>query len=317
MGCLYQIEFPNGKSYIGITKYDAEKRFAGHCEGAAKGRNLILHNAIRKHGKENCKIRTLVIANDAEYLKDLEIKAIATFNTRHPNGYNSTRGGDGMLGLAEEVEATRVQKIKEKWQDPEYKKKKSETTKKQFQDEEKKERHSKGLKKYWARDLYAKDKARENYKKGLENNPDMIEKMRDSLKKYWSDFEKRKSWSDKRKEYYTDPVAIQKNIASQKLAYTDPKLQAKMKMVRKKQWKNPESIKKLSDSQKKRFASLTKEERAEYGRKISEKLKGRKHSDETKKKISEAAKKRYLSNEARVKTGRAIAKAHREKNVGK
>ena len=95
MGCLYQIEFPNGKSYIGITKFSAEKRFSGHCKDSKCGK-LLVHNAIRKYGKENCKIKTLLVANDIGYLKDVEIKAIAAFKTQHPDGYNCGKGGDGV-----------------------------------------------------------------------------------------------------------------------------------------------------------------------------------------------------------------------------
>jgi hypothetical protein len=39
-----------------------------------------------------------VIANDFEYLCDLEIKAIKTFGTRYPTGYNMTDGGEGATG---------------------------------------------------------------------------------------------------------------------------------------------------------------------------------------------------------------------------
>lgn len=33
-----------------------------------------------------------------EYVKEMEVKAIAAFNTYHPHGYNLTRGGDGATG---------------------------------------------------------------------------------------------------------------------------------------------------------------------------------------------------------------------------
>lgn len=317
MGCLYQIEFPSGKKYIGITKYDADRRFLGHVENSIRKPRLALHHAINKYGKENCVVKTLVIANNIEYLKELEIKAIAAFGTKLPNGYNCTKGGDGIVDLSEEIERVRVENIKKKWKDPEHRSKKSEITKKQFDDKEKRDRHSKGLKKYWQRDLYARDKARENYKKGLDNNPDMIEKMRVSLKQYWSDPEVRKAKSEQMKKYYSDPEAVEKNKEAQRKAYSCPKLKAKMKRVRKKQWKNSESIKKLSESQKKRFASMTESEKIIFGRKISEKNKGRKHSEETRRKISEAAIKRYSDPAERVKTGRAMLREKKKIYDGK
>ena len=125
MACLYQLIFPNGKSYIGITKKTAEQRFKAHCLNAKNGiteypdyspsqkaisdRKYGLDNfgrlpwltslgeAIRKYGKENVIVKTLVIANDFEYLQELEIKAIKRYRTfydslAHFSGYNTSKG---------------------------------------------------------------------------------------------------------------------------------------------------------------------------------------------------------------------------------
>ncbi|MHB1236934.1 MAG: GIY-YIG nuclease family protein [Gallionella sp.] len=37
MGCLYQLIFPNGKSYIGISSNTAEQRFKAHCQNSKNG----------------------------------------------------------------------------------------------------------------------------------------------------------------------------------------------------------------------------------------------------------------------------------------
>lgn len=125
MGCLYQLIFPNGKSYIGITKKTAVQRFKGHCQNSAKGITdypqlsskekaaldkkhgldnfgrlpwlTFLGKAIRDFGKENVLVKTLVISNDMEYLKELEIKAIKRYRTlydsyAHYSGYNTSKG---------------------------------------------------------------------------------------------------------------------------------------------------------------------------------------------------------------------------------
>jgi hypothetical protein len=125
MGCLYQLIFPNGKSYIGITKKTAEQRFGGHCGNSSKGiteypnyslsekaisdQKYGLDNfgrlpwitlpgkTIREYGKENVIVRTLVIANDMEFLKELQIKAIKRYRTLHSygahyTGYNTSKG---------------------------------------------------------------------------------------------------------------------------------------------------------------------------------------------------------------------------------
>jgi group I intron endonuclease len=98
MGCLYQIESPIGKRYIGITIRSLNERWRVH-RANAKRSNGYLQNAINKYGADNFKVTALVIANDYEYLKELERKAIAVFNTKAPHGYNMTDGGDGVVGV--------------------------------------------------------------------------------------------------------------------------------------------------------------------------------------------------------------------------
>ena len=92
-GCLYKISTPSGKSYIGITKNTAEKRFKQHQKSI-----MPIGDAIRKYG-DKVTLETLVISDSWEYLKELEIKAIAIFDTFSQNGYNCTKGGEGCLGF--------------------------------------------------------------------------------------------------------------------------------------------------------------------------------------------------------------------------
>jgi GIY-YIG catalytic domain len=99
MGCLYQLTSPSGKSYIGISSKTAATRFLKHTEHAlGKRQNGVLYSALRKYDPNSFKVETLVIANDWKYLCDLEMKVIAAFGTKHPNGYNMTDGGEGVVG---------------------------------------------------------------------------------------------------------------------------------------------------------------------------------------------------------------------------
>jgi hypothetical protein len=117
--------FPNGKSYIGITRKTADKRFKEHCLNSQNGiteypdyspeeksisdKTFGLDNygrlpwqtslggAIKKFGEENVIVKTLVISNDMAYLKELEIKAIKRYRTlydslAHYSGYNTSKG---------------------------------------------------------------------------------------------------------------------------------------------------------------------------------------------------------------------------------
>ena len=95
MGCLYQLAFPNGKSYIGMTVSDPRKRLWEHNYNAEKGSPLAVAQAIRKFGRDAVQFKVLVVAKGRDYLAQLERNAIRVFGTRKPNGYNLTDGGDG------------------------------------------------------------------------------------------------------------------------------------------------------------------------------------------------------------------------------
>lgn len=99
MGCMYMIESPSGKQYIGITSKNIQARWRMHKTHALRSADGALQKAIQKYGHENMAVKVLVIADSYAYLKELEVKAIAAFNTKVPNGYNMTDGGDGVLGV--------------------------------------------------------------------------------------------------------------------------------------------------------------------------------------------------------------------------
>mgnify|MGYP001575065568 CR=1 FL=1 len=99
-GCLYKIDFTNGKSYIGVSKFGLEARMKGHRDAARRPNpKTALHRAMAKYGETAYSASALIIAKDFEYLKLMEIAAISAFGTKLPNGYNMTDGGDGQLGV--------------------------------------------------------------------------------------------------------------------------------------------------------------------------------------------------------------------------
>jgi group I intron endonuclease len=99
MGALYRLDFPNGKSYVGITSGTAESRFRDHVRDAKhKPSGWAVHRAIRKYGADAVKVVTLAIADSWEYLQLIEKNAIRVFGTFGTKGYNMTAGGDGFLG---------------------------------------------------------------------------------------------------------------------------------------------------------------------------------------------------------------------------
>ena len=88
----------NGKSYIGITTSEIEKRWEKHV----KDSNMPfypLHCEIQEYGKENFKIEVIFESEDARKVSDLEQPMIELYNSHiSKNGYNLTKGRN--LGIA-------------------------------------------------------------------------------------------------------------------------------------------------------------------------------------------------------------------------
>jgi hypothetical protein len=124
MGWLYLLTFPNDKLYVGQTRQTVPQRFRKHQQRAARGiRGELLYAAWRKHGAPTC--TPLFEVPDAE-LNATEAQLIVTLNTRAPNGYNSTAGGE--CDLANARESLRKPEVRSKigdavralWADPAY-----------------------------------------------------------------------------------------------------------------------------------------------------------------------------------------------------
>lgn len=99
MGCLYMIDFPNGKSYVGITSFSAAERLVGHLyETARYGGRKYVGSALTKYAGQFT-VAELVYSDDWKTLCALEKQYIAHYKTKKPLGYNLTDGGDGSKGL--------------------------------------------------------------------------------------------------------------------------------------------------------------------------------------------------------------------------
>ena len=86
----------DGMMYIGVTK-NPKVRFRGHSVHNTKTRS-ILKEAIKKYGVENFKM-DILCKGTQDYCYEMEAKAIESFNTRKPNGYNICSGGRGSVGI--------------------------------------------------------------------------------------------------------------------------------------------------------------------------------------------------------------------------
>lgn len=103
--CVYLITCSaSGKRYVGLTRAGVAIRFRNHKYKALKREGGALYHAIRKYGPEAFSVKTMAEGLDRRQACAVEIQLINKFNTRAPNGYNLTAGGEGAVGLAVSAE---------------------------------------------------------------------------------------------------------------------------------------------------------------------------------------------------------------------
>ena len=124
----------NTKKYVGITKFSLNERFSQHIK-----RGFLLTEAIQKYGCQNFSIDLIEEVESAERAYELEQYYIREYNTKVPNGYNLTDGGDGIFGWKATEEyrkecSDRVRQLHKQKKVGMYGKKHSEDTKKKMSD---------------------------------------------------------------------------------------------------------------------------------------------------------------------------------------
>jgi group I intron endonuclease len=100
----------NAKQYVGITKR-LRDRWAEHKRAQT---NSALHLAIKKYGKEKFVMTHIATAFDEESAQKIESMLIVDYNTKAPNGYNMTDGGEGVLNLDEESRTKMISALVER-----------------------------------------------------------------------------------------------------------------------------------------------------------------------------------------------------------
>ena len=96
-GVIYFIiNLINGKMYVGQTKQAFKRRIAEHKRNSKKAK-IGVDAAIRKYGWENFTAEIIEVC-PVEQLNEREMFWIKELNTKVPNGYNLTDGGEGTSG---------------------------------------------------------------------------------------------------------------------------------------------------------------------------------------------------------------------------
>ena len=91
---IYKIESRlDGKIYVGQTQRTLKERISEHMRGGR--RRSYIDRAIKTHGIENFTVEVIEECSTVEELNEREIFWIRELNSRYPNGYNLTSGGNG------------------------------------------------------------------------------------------------------------------------------------------------------------------------------------------------------------------------------
>ena len=106
MWCVYVIRNEvNGKVYVGESG-DLIRRWKAHLRDAARGVDLLLYRAMRKHGIERFHIHVLSEHGTESEAFAEEVRVVALLRSNKArHGYNSTAGGDGAASLTPEARA--------------------------------------------------------------------------------------------------------------------------------------------------------------------------------------------------------------------
>ena len=103
-GIIYLIiDGTNDMEYVGQTTRPLKVRFKQHAKCKS---NTYISNAIQAHGEENFIILVLKKCASKEELDFWEKHFIKSRDTKYPNGYNLTDGGDGVVGWTDEMRAS-------------------------------------------------------------------------------------------------------------------------------------------------------------------------------------------------------------------
>lgn len=96
--CIYKItNIVNGKIYIGKTD-NPTRRWYKHKLESKKYLNRYLYRAMNKYGLENFTFEIIHENIPNSEIDSYEIKYIKELNSKAPNGYNMTDGGEGTIG---------------------------------------------------------------------------------------------------------------------------------------------------------------------------------------------------------------------------
>lgn len=252
---LYKLTFTSGKSYIGQTRRSMKARIDQHRNVANRGSKLAVHCAWRQYGDPSIEVLGEFACPDA--LHKAEIDAIQSHGTLSPNGYNISVGGDTAPSLMPEVAAKISKACKGRKHSEEKRKADSDKMKAKWQDPEYREKLDKSVRASWTpeRRSAAAERARARFS-GRMHTEESKEKMREAKKNISPETrermrlaqlgKKRGTRSDETKLKMSNSqkaAAMDKAMLARRGAAISGALQAKrqeLSEAAKKRWQDPE-----------------------------------------------------------------------------
>ena len=310
---LYALIFPNGKRYIGLTAGTALDRWDDHLKSADKRATYPVYQAIRKYGPENIQVRTLAVGSK-DYIQDLEIRAIAAFQTRDRNcGYNLAVGGEVSPMRSVEIAARFSAELKRRFREDPACAERLLKSAARLQSKECRDKANAAIRTAEvsaAKSLkltgFKHSEATRAHMKVAQNRPEQRLKIGIASRRAWADPEYRVKQSASRKGRIItseqrakisaalmghpghgkgqkrDPAIVAKFSAARMGHEVSAETRAKIAAAHRGRKASPETIAKLSLAARNRNRGIPKSE--ECKRKISESLRGRVQSPETKEK---------------------------------
>lgn len=102
MGTIYiSTNLVNQKQYVGRTVNFKGRKNTHFKLSGDETPETYFHKALKKYGKDNFK--WICVEYPIEELNEMEMFWIKTLNTKAPNGYNLTDGGEGIFNPCEET----------------------------------------------------------------------------------------------------------------------------------------------------------------------------------------------------------------------
>lgn len=262
---VYVHTCPNGKKYVGITT--APRPEYRWLEGRGY-KHQLFGRAVRKYGWSSIKHEAWELTSESE-MYYAEKYLIAYYHTTDNKfGYNRSEGGEsGSSGCrcSEESKKKMSEAAKERWSDPEYRKKLSEahkgkilseeqrkkiseTLKDSLRSEEAKKKKSGASKKNWLDPEYRRKQS--EAKKGKPCSEETKKKISQANKGRTFSEEHRKKLSETRKERAKDPEFRKKMSEAHKGKLHSEETKKKMSEAQKKNHSDPEFRRKMSEANK-------------------------------------------------------------------